>query len=68
MRKYYYIWLEGYSNATFLGIALGTDFKDACKTFMREYDKDNRYYNHEKNTYWACSLYDNEKDARKNYG
>jgi hypothetical protein len=44
------------------------DFKSACLLAIETLKWDLNYYNKDNNSYWACKFYDNEKDARKNYG
>ena len=67
------IWSEGYSctgqhdGAAFHGRSRGTHFKDACINFFEDYP-DSHLYDQESNTYWGCSLFDNEGDARKSFG
>ena len=71
----YDIWIEGWAAtgdgwtpARRLGQSSGNTFEDACVNFMRSYDRKNTYYNPASNSYWGCGLYDNESDARRNFG
>lgn len=66
----YQVWVEGfqatgdYAHAHFLGEVEANTFKEACMKLL----KDDVYFNVEVLTVWGCKLYDNEKDARKNFG
>ena len=70
----YEVWNEGYSatgesgTAQFLGVHEVDTFKEACKKALIANDWEMEYYNEKTNTYWGCSFYDNETDARKNFG
>lgn len=72
--KLYDIWAEGYADnggcagAIRLGSARGKTFKDACKIFAEEEESFRQYFDEESMTYWGCSLFDNEADARKSFG
>lgn len=68
--KKFNVWSEGYrctggyGTAYFHGSVFANSFKEACeKIFEKE-----QTYNKEKNTLWGCKLFDNESDARKNFG
>lgn len=69
--------------AVFYGVHKGRNFQDACMRYFllaelnqREwhdandsyYDTSRFDYNGNSNSIWACKLYDNEADARKNFG
>lgn len=65
--------------AHFHGVGSGVTFKDACDNYFKEnpsiaYHRQDGtlvykdYYDPERLTYWGCKLYDNEEDARKEYG
>lgn len=64
------IWSEGYeatgnhSPATLHGTVKAETFKDACDSFF----KDDKLYDPENLTYYACRLYDNFEDARRTFG
>lgn len=72
--KKYQIWEEGYATngnsatAKFLGEHKALSFRLACIKALIA----NKYglsdYNIVNNTNWGCSFYDNEIDARKNFG
>lgn len=70
MENTYEIWSEGYritgnsSGATYHGTEKASSFAEACDKFFIE----DEYYRSSTLTYWACRLFDNEEDARKNYG
>jgi len=80
--KTFEIWMTGYMATGEHGLAhmvtrKGEDystfnadtFKEACKIAIMQYSNEwERYYDEENNTFWACSLHDNEKDARKAFG
>lgn len=70
----YEVWMEGYlatgmegipQGATLVGEVEADSFKDACDLF---YGNDTFHYNPQRLTYWGCKLFDNEQDARKNFG
>jgi hypothetical protein len=66
------IWSEGFmvngggGTAVFWGEAEGDTFLEACNTFFAGDEfysvSDGRPFR------WACKLFDNEADARKNFG
>lgn len=69
------IWSSGYlctgmegipAKAQLMAEAEGEDFVDACNRHFNG----NKYYilSKGKPYYWACSLHDNETDARKDFG
>ena len=72
--KQYDIWSEGFrtngeaSGAFFIGISFGSNFKEACNNFAIKDANFKRYYNNSDLTYWGCKLFDNEADARVNFG
>ena len=75
--KNYEVWTEGYtatgenSKATFHGIFLGSTFKDAVYNYIKTLSKGSQQYFKENNSelrFWGCRFFDNEIDARKNYG
>lgn len=72
--KTYEIWSEGYCAtgdglcpAQLMGEQDATSFQEACDIFFAD-ERHKGYYNSERLSYWACRLYDNEKDARKSFG
>jgi hypothetical protein len=72
--KFYDIWMEGYaisgnsSGASFVGTIEAESFQEACENWYKKEDPENKYYNSERNTYWGCSLFDNQTDAIKSFG
>lgn len=68
------IWAEGYratgehGTATYMGRALGKDFRDACLNFAKQERWPRDLFDHDRLAYWCCKLFDNEKDARKAFG
>lgn len=76
MRKFE-VWTEGYSatgesgTAIFHGKFEAETFKNAVYKYIETLDeKDKSYFkdNEYGLRYWGCKFFDNEKDARKNYG
>ena len=77
--KTYEIWIEGYectgqsSGALFKGIYEGNSLKEAC---LNKAIKDPDFAKYLKCapgkngrcSYWGCTIFDNEKDARKLFG
>lgn len=72
--KEFNIWSEGYrangesSGAVYLGIYAGVDFRDACLKWANSTSDRLQLYDRVRNTYWGCQLFDNEIDARANFG
>ena len=72
--KQYDIWSEGFrtngkaSSAFFIGTSLGSNFKEACDNLAIRDTNFKRYYSGNDLTYWGCKLFDNEVDARANFG
>jgi hypothetical protein len=77
----YEIWTEGYSATGESGKAFRINkegeentlweaptFPNACANAISSLNWDMNLYNPQRNTYWACKFYDNEKDARKSFG
>jgi len=66
----YEIWSEGYATsgesdgAMLHGNGTGKTFRDACIGFF----KGDEYFYLESMSYWGCKLYDNEQEARKEFG
>jgi len=66
----YTIWSEGFAatgesgTAICHGTATGDTFKEAC----RKHFKRDQYFDERSLSYWGCGLYDNESDARRNFG
>ncbi len=69
----YQVWSEGYeasgnsANAEFHGEIDADDFAQACEKAFKEPELAN-YFNRKKLTYWGCRLFDNEQEARKEFG
>jgi len=69
--KEYEIWSEGYqatgdsSGACFHGKVLATSFKEAC---IKHFGINNIYFDEDRLSFWGCKLFDNEIEARKNFG
>jgi hypothetical protein len=68
----YDIWLEGFefsidesATASFIETVEAESFQEACDKCKLSNDS---LYNSKNLTYWGCKLYDNENDARKNFG
>lgn len=74
MKQPYNIWAEGYvtqgnaSGANHLGIGFGETFKEACEDLARNDEDFKKYFDSNRMTYWGCGLFDNDVDARKNFG
>ena len=80
-KKTFQIWSEGFAatgeseKAHFYGYSQGETFNQACLDFRDsngaklglDLNKDGAL-REEYPSIWACRLYDNESDARKNYG
>jgi len=77
----YNVWVEGYSATgqsapaqqlinpnSDSGMWEADSFKEACKKALIGLKWDYLYYNEASNSYWACRFYDNEKDARIDFG
>lgn len=68
------IWCEGYiiqgnrDGASLLGTAAGETFKDAAISLFRSNGDSRCDFIADSMTYWGCRLFDNEIDARKNFG
>jgi hypothetical protein len=77
--KAYEIWSEGYlctgmdgipEKATFHGIYYGKNFIEACNSWAKEKKERKKYFRIIDGipVYWGCTMFDNEKDARKSFG
>ena len=72
--KTYDIWSEGYrimceqGRAHLMGTAQGNSFREACVNFFASYKEPVDNFNEERLTHWGCKLFDNEADAKKNFG
>lgn len=70
----YNVWIEGFTIdrdsglAQYLGTIEAETFKEACEKALLNNKWELKYYNRMLNTYWGCNFYDNEVDARKNFG
>lgn len=69
----YEIWSEGYcatgysQKASYHGTSDGVDFRCACMAFFKN-SAMQKHFNPVTLSVWGCKLYDNETDARKNFG
>lgn len=72
--KSYSIWSEGFQTtgehgrAVLHSIVLASSFQKACDHLAKKHREFAKYYDPNKLTYWGCRLYDNEEDAKKNFG
>ena len=72
--KNYEVWDEGFatngnqSTAVYLGVYKAETFVNACRIAIMANDWDMNYFDEKNISYWGCKFYDNEKDARKNFG
>lgn len=76
----YQVWCEGYAATCERGKAQrltrknedtlweGETFQAACENALLTLGWDMSYYNKETNSYWGCGFFDNETEARRNYG
>lgn len=70
----YEIWVEGFAatgehgTAYIMGQEAGPTFKAACITFFEKNPKLSEDFDPKHLSYWACRLFDNERDARKMFG
>lgn len=69
------IWMEGYTatgeheTAQMIGKGTGSTFDEAVKDYMSKNPKNGIEENGRSSwSIWACSLFDNEADARKSFG
>lgn len=73
-KTWYDVWCEGFvvtgqsASAKYLGRYRDESFPAACRQAMQDLGWDERSYNETTNSYWGCRFYDNEQDARKNFG
>ena len=80
--KKYQVWMGGYAAtgdhapAEFCGEYDAESFVEACAAWVNEDKKERKKYFNPNNsifspprpTYWGCSFYDNEADARETFG
>jgi len=73
--KIYAVWTEGYivtgqsSDATFWGLFEGSTFEDAVQSAVNSMPEEEwKSFDPQTLTWWGCKFYDNEIDARKNFG
>ena len=70
----YEIWATGFADngcsgrAFCFGTEKGKDFKDACRNFTKVNAEFKKYFDEKRMTWWGCSLFDNEAEARKSFG
>jgi hypothetical protein len=74
------VWVEGYAATGNIAKAQqligrhGTPlweaptFEEACVKALRALGWDMKYYDKKENSYWGCTFYDNEEDARRYFG
>ncbi len=68
----YEIWTEGYSctgdggGAYKIGDSVGDTFREAVELYFKNHPDDN--FNKERLTVWSCRLFDNRRDAQRNFG
>jgi hypothetical protein len=73
MSQYWHVWMEGYQatgergEARKLGMIWAQSFPVACE-IAADYNGFKALYNRKTNRIWGCRLFDNEADARKEYG
>ena len=64
------IWSEGFCStgdcggATRHATIMAESFQEACDKYFGQ----DKLYNSRELSYWGCKLFDNESDARKNFG
>lgn len=69
----YDVWMEGFAmngtraTAGFLGTYNADSFLEACKMAWNDH-REYGNYDEEKNTIYGCRLFDNEAEARKDFG
>jgi len=72
--KMFDIWSEGYAatgqsnGAIYHGKCRGKDLQDACERYADKNLDWGESFDSQNLTYWGCSLFDNEKEARKSFG
>lgn len=72
--KQYEVWIEGYraneehSTAQLLAKVEATNFKEACIKAVKQSTWAEPYFNEDNLTVWGCKMFDNEADARRNFG
>lgn len=75
--KRWQIWCEGYlatgmegipAKAHLFGEVEAETFQEACDNFFTRSAEDKTLYHPSPPRYWGCGLFDNEADARKNFG
>lgn len=71
----YDIWMEGFhiqgggpTPASFVGQSEGETFKDAVIAWYEKNPLRKHSFNPDNLTDWGCRLFDNETDARRNFG
>ena len=73
--KKYEVWMEGYSvqgndaGAELISVVTADTFKEACTLAWTDNDGNVKSsFDPERLTFWGCRLFDNENEARKNFG
>jgi len=70
----YAIWMEGFrvmegdGTASLLGHVYAKSFQEACDNWAKTHEDFRQLYDPARLTYWGCKLFDNEEEARRNYG
>lgn len=71
-KRKYEVWAEGYratgeqQSAKLLGTVEAISFQEACKELSKTVMVG--FWNKDFTTVWGCKVYDNEQDARRNFG
>jgi hypothetical protein len=72
--KTFEIWSEGFKlpdqsgGATLHGKSEGATFVEACKNYAKTNSDFDKYFDATDLSFWGCKLFDNETDARVNFG
>jgi len=76
----YEVWIEGYVATGESAVAHrlesidgkylweGETFNDACIEAMKGCNLPMPFYDKERNAFWGCRFFDNEKDAKESFG
>ena len=68
------IWVEGWRSsdghapAQHVATMAGASLQEACDAYAEVDSEWKRHYDRDRMTYWGCRLFDNETDARKDFG
>ena len=72
-KRKFQLWQEGFrmkgaeNEATYLGEFEGNNFDDACLNWAKQ-SSSMAHYKNRPPRFWGCRIFDNEADARKNFG